>query len=69
MKPHRKGAICRHVDMGIEVHADWDSSAEWYELSAVSIADQTKRAPFGVAENLTDAVYQAREYLRELETN
>jgi hypothetical protein len=67
MRAHRSGAICRHVDLGIEVHADWDSAAEWYELSAVSIADQSKREPFDVAENLTDAVLQAREYLRELE--
>lgn len=69
MREHRNGAICRHIDLGVEIHADWDSAAEWYELSVVGIADQTKRVPFDVAENLTAAVYQAREYLRELETD
>ena len=67
-RPHRKGPLLRHVDLGIEIHAEWDDGCGWYELIEVGIADPSRRRHIGVAEDLHEAGQEAREYIKELQS-
>lgn len=66
MTEHRRGPLLRHVDLGIEIHANWDEACGWYQIVEVGIADPTRRRDIDVAEDLHEAGLVAREYIKEL---
>lgn len=68
MREHRKGPILRHVDLGVEIHADWDYDCGWYEMYEVAITDPKRRRLIDVAEDLHEAGLVAREYIKELQS-
>lgn len=66
MTEHRRGPLLRHVDLGIEIHAEWDEACGLYQIVEVGIADPTKRREIDVAEDLHEAGLVAHEYIEEL---
>ena len=66
MTEHRRGPLLRHVDLGIEIHAEGDEACGLYQIVEVGIADPTKRHDIDVAEDLHEAGLVARGHIEEL---